>query len=184
MDSVPPNSQIIRKFPNGAIRVRTPSGQIVTAFPPAGTPYGRSAARGEKYGPSYSAHDPTPGTYADETMGDAYAGRIQPTSAANGFQLENLRRRGDYIVGDVVWDPDRLKAMSAKNIEENIVSFVKAKSTHKDLIDLGHIGRVRVRTIDLQAGIAEVNFRSTESRALPPEQIVVDEGVTHHAPIY
>ena len=73
--------------------------------------------------------------------------------------------------------------MSSKNVEHNIISFVKGRSTMKDPIDLGNIGRVRVKKLDVHAGVAEVVFRSSEARALPPEQIIQEEGVLHHGPL-
>jgi hypothetical protein len=145
--------------------------------------------RAKDAGPQHGADDswgragPTPGTYHEQSATDNYAGRRPPAKAALGFQLTNLRRRGDYAVGDVVWEPEQTKAMSTKNVEHNIISFVKGQSTMKDPIDLGNIGRVRVRRLDAHAGVAEVVFRSSEARALPPEQIIEEEGVTHHAPL-
>lgn len=203
----PPPGSVLTKFPSGAVRYRSSDGEWLTAFPPgvetpagggagapasgggAGPPAGigerikkrllgaerqayRSPTRGD-------ADDPSPETYAEETPTDAYAGRRPPAFGQLGFKLENVRRSGDYIVGDVVWDTDQTEAMSAKNIEQNIVSFVKGRSTMKDPFDLGNIGRVRVRKLDLHTGLAEVIFRSSEARAVPPEQIVIEEGVTH-----
>jgi hypothetical protein len=134
-------------------------------------------------GPAYSADNPTPGTYHEQSATDNYAGRRPPAKAALGFVLKNLRRVGDYAAGDVVWDPERTKAMSSGNIEHNIISFVKGRSTMKDPIDLGNIGRVRVKMLDVHAGVAEVHFRSSEARALPPEQIIREEGVVHYGPL-
>jgi hypothetical protein len=145
--------------------------------------FGGSRQATKPLGPQHSATNPTPGTYHDQSAADNFAGRRQPATAHMGFSLNNLRRRGDYVVGDVVWDTEATKAMSAGNVEHNIISFVKGRSTMKDPVDLGNIGRVRVKKLDVHAGVAEVVFRSSEARALPPEFIEREEGVIHHAPI-
>lgn len=124
-------------------------------------------------GPQHRADDPTPGTYQPRKP-------AQPATAAMGFGLTNLRRRGDYAVGEVTWDPDRVATMSAGNIEQAVITYVKAATTHKGRIDLGNIGRVRVVMLDLHAGMAEVMFRTSEARVLPPEQIPTGEGVDFH----
>jgi hypothetical protein len=203
-----PEGVVLTKFPSGAVRYKGHDGQRYTAYPPgAETPAGRAGPppaappakpksllerlRGaglerEAYKPlseQYDADNPTPGSYHDQSATDNYAGRNPPASAALGFKLENLRRSGDYVVGDVVWDAERTKAMSSKNVEHNIISYVKGRSTMKDPFDMGNIGRVRVRKLDVHAGVAEVIFRSSEGRVFPPEQIIVDEGVVHHDPL-
>jgi len=131
-------------------------------------------------GPQHTYDDPTPRTYAGEDPADAYAGRRQPATGNLHFQLKDLRRRGDYAVATVVWDPERTKMMSSGNVQQNVISFVKGRSTMKDRLDLGNIGRVRVRMLDVHSGIAEVYFRSSEARALPPEYIENDKGPNHH----
>ena len=131
-------------------------------------------------GPQGTYTSPTPRTYTGEDPADLYAGRRQPARGNMAMQLKDLRRRGDYAVATVVWDPERTKMMSSGNIQHNIISFVKGRSTMKDRIDLGNIGRVRVRMLDVHSGIAEVYFRSSETRALPPEVIETDKGPNHH----
>jgi hypothetical protein len=144
---------------------------------------GRRAA--PELGPQHGANDawgregPTPDTYHEQSATDNYAGRRQPASAALGFVLSDLRRRGRYVIGTVTWAPENTKAMSSGNVEQNIISFVKGRSTKKEIVDLGNIGRVRVRTLDLQEGIAEVAFQSDAWRNFPPEIIEVDEGERH-----
>ncbi len=207
-----PNKQMLRAFPPGVptpdeawgAPQQPPAGQqpaapaekpglgrrllqkgLETAMPSVFGPGPRGGGR-QAYKPLPSradADNPTPGTYHEQSATDNYAGRRPPAKAALGFQLKNLRRRGDYVVGDVVWDTERTKAMSSKNVEHNIISFVKGRSTMKDPIDLGNIGRVRVKKLDVHAGVAEVVFRSSEARALPPEQIIQEEGVIHHDPL-
>lgn len=129
--------------------------------------------------PQGTAEQPTPGTYAERTPAEAYAGRRQPASGNMRFRLENLRARGGYVVADVRWDPETLPGMSTKNIEHNVRSFVMMKASQRTPIDLGHIGRVQVVTLDVDEGHAEVRFRSSEARALPPEVIVTEEGVAY-----
>ena len=136
--------------------------------------------RPPKLGPQHTYDDPTPRTYHSEDAADLYAGRRQPATGNMYFQLKDLRRSGDYVVGTVMWEPERTKMMSSGNIQHNIISFVKGRSTQKDRLDLGNIGRVRVRMLDVHSGIAEVYFRSSEARALPPEFIEREEGPSHH----
>lgn len=178
---------VYQAYPPGAPTPESSLSEVKVQRPPAAAPAGvKAGARRQAYkplGPQRRADDPTPGTYHDKSMTDNYGGRIQPAKAAMRFQLKNLRRSGDYIVGDVVWDTEVTKAMSAGNVEHNIVSFVKGCSTLKDPIDLGNIGRVRVTKLDVHTGVAEVKFRSSEARALPPEFLEIGEGVTHHVPL-
>lgn len=102
---------------------------------------------------------------------DAFAGRRPPAKNQLRFRMEELSRRGDYLVASVVWDADAAKTMSPADVVANIKSFVKQRAGEKEFIDLGFIGKPLVDSIDLEMGIAEVRFRSSNPGAGPTEII-------------
>jgi len=99
---------------------------------------------------------------------------MQPAKNQLRMRMPELLRRGDYLVGMVVWDTDAAEDMAPANLVHNIKQFVKQRASEKEEIDLGFIGRVVMTMIDYDSGIAEVRFRSSESRVGP--QTVVEGG--------
>jgi len=96
------------------------------------------------------------------------------------MRLDELTRKGDYVHASIVWDSDVCEGMSAANIRHAVISFIKGEASKKDYRDLGTISRPMFVMFDPDAGMAEVQFRSSEARSVTPE---VNEGSTeHHEP--
>ena len=106
---------------------------------------------------------------------DAYAGRRPPALNQLRFRMDGLVRKGDYLVASIVWDADAAKAMGPANLVANLKAYVKQRAGEKEFIDLGFIGRPVIDHIDLPMGIADVRFRSSESRVGPQEVITREE---------
>lgn len=123
-----------------------------------------------------------PKPYAGNTMQEAYAGRLPPAKLHLGFRMDGLVRRGDYLVMAVVWDADMAKDMAPASVAQNLKSYVKQRSSEKEFTDIGWIGKPVIEMLDLRAGLAEIKFRSSESRIAPPEFVQKEDG-SYHEPI-
>lgn len=184
----PASGKVVKKWPDGTVRYRTPEG-VFTAFPPeaqAPSPVApthtvqpgmrqrlidrlRGASAKEAYkalGPAHTADDPTPGTYKERKG-------VPPAARDMHFRLSNLHAEGGYLVGDVAWDADETKDMTAKSVEMAVQGFIlKLVSNRGASQDLGHVAGVTVVELDAEAGLASVRFRSTNAKAFPQAVIV------------
>jgi hypothetical protein len=106
-----------------------------------------------------------------DASSEAYEGRRPPAKNQLRFKIDKLVRRGDYLAATVVWDPDCCADMGPANVRHNVVSFIKQRATEKEFIDLGTIGKPRLLMCDPEAGVAEVLFRSSETRNFVPEYV-------------
>lgn len=117
-----------------------------------------------------------PGTVAQARKTAKDEHRMPPAKNALHFRMEGLVRRGDWLVATIVWDADAARNMSPGNVIENVKSFVKQRASEKERIDLGFIGKPVIESVDLEMGLAEVRFRSSESRVAPPEVVEREDG--------
>lgn len=85
---------------------------------------------------------------------------------ATPFDLVGRRARGTYVELDIVWDPNdkRLTDKSPGGLRHDVVTYVKALTTHKDLENLGDIGRPKLLVFDPDVGMATVLVRSSEGK--------------------
>ncbi|APU88866.1 hypothetical protein Rctr197k_036 [Virus Rctr197k] len=114
-----------------------------------------------------------------DSASEAYAGRRPPALNQLRFRMEGLSRRGDYLVAAIVWDVEATEAMAPANVVANLKAYVKQRAGEKEFIDLGFIGRPVLENVDLAMGLAEVRFRSSESRN-GPQEVVEREDATYH----
>ena len=110
---------------------------------------------------------------------NAASTRRLPTADELRFRMTQLTRRGDYLAATIVWDPEATTGMAPSSVVTAIREYVKRRSTEKENIDLGNIGRVTLEMCDLEAGMAEVRFRSSETRVGPPEVVTRENGEYH-----
>lgn len=114
-----------------------------------------------------------------DSASDNFEGRRPPAKNQLRMRIEGLSRYGDYLVCSVVWDVDAAKDMAPANVVANVKSFVKQRSGEKEFIDLGFIGKPNVVNVDLEMGLAEVRFQTSNPGAGPTE-IVEREDATYH----
>lgn len=110
---------------------------------------------------------------------DAYAGRRPPALNQLRFRMEGLARAGDYLVASIVWDAESTKAMAPASVVHNLKHYVKQRAGEKEFIDLGFIGRPVIENMDLEMGLAQVRFRSSEARVGPQETIQREDAAYH-----
>jgi hypothetical protein len=98
------------------------------------------------------------------------------------MRMDGLSRRGDYLVMVVLWDADATRDMAPANLMHSLKSYAKQRSSEKEFLDLGNIGRPNVDSVDFDVGLAEVSFRSTESR-VGPREVIIRERSEYHDPV-
>jgi hypothetical protein len=109
--------------------------------------------------------------YAGGSPAEAYRGRMPPAKLHLHMRMVGLVRRGDYLIGTVIWDTEAAKSMSPSSLVQNLKSYVKQRSSEKEFLDLGFIGKPVIELCDFETGMAEIRFRSSESRIAPPEYV-------------
>lgn len=114
-----------------------------------------------------------------DSASENYAGRRQPAYNQLCFRMEGLSRLGDYLVMTVVWDADATRSMAPASVVSALKRFISEQSSNKEFIDIGWTGNPRIENCDLQTGLAEVKFRSSESRNGPPVVITREEAPYH-----
>lgn len=123
-------------------------------------------------GPGVRQFDPETQQWFDRAGSALNAGRKRRANLLSCMRMTDVVRDGDYIAATVVWDPDKCQGMSTGNVRHSVISFVKGEATKKESHDYGVIGRPVIMMFDPEAGMADVRFRSSESRAVPPKVVL------------
>lgn len=89
----------------------------------------------------------------------------QPSRASMAFKASPASRVGDRVVTEVEWDPERAEGMSDGNLANAVRSFVLELGSKKEWRDWGTVADVQIDSIDRDAGLAEVSFKSSEISA-------------------
>jgi len=71
-----------------------------------------------------------------------------------------------YLMLDVAWDPEHFKNFSDGGVKHQIISFIKGLESDKYYHDFGILGKPKLTFMDLDAGVATVKVRSSESRGV------------------
>lgn len=95
----------------------------------------------------------------------------QPSRAQTKFKLNRIYSTtasddNGYVFMDISWDPESLSGMSNSNIQQSIVSFVKGMESDKYYHDFGIMGKPKIMTADMDAGVARVKVRCSETRGV------------------
>lgn len=141
-------------------RARTVAGARTAAFDltvaralksPAGLPKEGTAAERTKPGEIPTGVETTPATPG---MEPAHA------HVTAHMKIEDLVKRGSYVVATVTWDPKRSK--SAGSMRHHVVSYVKMKASQGPgrWGDWGFIGRPHIVSFDEKSGSAQVAFQA------------------------
>lgn len=144
------------------------------APPSLSSQYGPSAETPAQPGGQLPAAGPGVREFDPETQQwfDRAGSKRKAANPLSCMRMTDAVRDGDYIAATVVWDPDECANMSAGNVRQSVISFVKGEATKKETHDYGVIGRPVIMMFDPEAGMAEVRFRSSESRAVPPKVVL------------
>ena len=77
------------------------------------------------------------------------------------MQVVDKRRDGMYMRLTIEWDPDHASAdRSDAGMEQAVRSFMKGLESQKEFLDYGFLGQITVDELDLEAGMAEIHFRT------------------------
>jgi cell division protease FtsH len=85
-----------------------------------------------------------------------------PSQEALKFQCSDRRVEGDKVFCTVTWNPDDVHAMGSKAIEQRVKSFVQKEINQKSW---GFSGGLKVESINVSDGTAEVSYKSSEDAA-------------------
>jgi hypothetical protein len=77
------------------------------------------------------------------------------------MKASEARVDGVYTQLTIQWDPDHPAAKrSSSGIEQAIISFVKGLESKKEFGDLGFLGQIHLKDLDVDAGLATAYFRT------------------------
>ena len=109
--------------------------------------------------------------------------RTQPAKSQMKFEITRMFSTtssddNGYIIFDIAWNPDTFKSMSEGNVQHQIISFIKGLESDKFMHDFGIMGKPKFVELDIDAGVARIKVRSSETRGvmtmtLPSEEMVV-----------
>lgn len=90
------------------------------------------------------------------------------------FEMHLPTAQGGYLRIPVSWDASETSDWSDLNLKNALITFVKAKATHRQWRNLGNIGPVKFPVIDKDSGYAEALVASENAANFPQE--VVESG--------
>jgi hypothetical protein len=71
-----------------------------------------------------------------------------------------------YLIMEIGWNPEDMKDMNKYAIGNHIVSYVKGLESDKLYHDFGVLGKPHIMDLDVDAGVARVKVRSSQSRGV------------------
>ena len=90
-----------------------------------------------------------------------------------------------YVTFELAWDPEQFEGMSEQNVHHQLISFIKGLESDKYFHDFGVMGKPKVMEMDIDAGVARIKVRCSQTRSVPalhytldPDDVDIDlEGV-------
>ena len=119
--------------------------------------------------------DAAPGPWAHNAPGkddkkdyDHKPAKIQPSRDKIKFEVTRMYSTtsssdNGYVFMDLSWNSVDIHP---RNIQQQIISFVKGLESKKEFHDFGIMGKIRIMDIDYDAGVARIKFRCSESRGV------------------
>lgn len=84
------------------------------------------------------------------------------------MKVIETQKSGVYTQLLIEWDPDADAAKrSDKGMEQAVISYVKGLESIKEFKDLGFLGQITVDELDIEAGQAQVHFRTMKPADAP-----------------
>jgi hypothetical protein len=71
-----------------------------------------------------------------------------------------------YIIAEIAWDPKTFADMGDRNVMHQIISFFKGLESDKYFHDFGVMGKPKIVDMDVDAGVARVKFRCSETKGV------------------
>lgn len=113
----------------------------------------------------------------------------QPSKHRTRFKITKMysttsSEDNGYVFMDIGWDPDEMKGMHPRNIQNAIVSYVKGLESDKYYHDFGIMGKPKIIDMDADAGVARVKVRCSETRGVMTLTYGTDFEKTGPVPTY
>lgn len=91
------------------------------------------------------------------------AKKSKPTNRSYGieFNVDDMYKQGYYVHMVISWDPDEYDAnKSLDGMKQAVRSYVKGLESAKEFHNIGFLGQIEFKDIDVEAGVAEVYFKT------------------------